>query len=198
MPKKKPTKGKPKVQKSTKPKTRRRPDEKHPYKSTNAEIEKRIHEVFILRLDGAGINEIREHSREQGWNLEDAQLYKYMAEVNPMIKEELAKRNYQAFDMHLLRRERMYYKAMQRGDIKTAITVADSQAKIYGLFSPIKVAPTDPTGTLPYNGFLSDEERAIALTNLYARLGQRNGIPTSNGEDTTSRPLLGEPNEAPE
>lgn len=54
------------------------------------------------------------------------------------------------------------------------LTATDQLARHFGFYKPSKFAPTDPTGTKPYEP-LTDEERAVKIVEILDRIKQRKG-----------------------
>jgi hypothetical protein len=150
-------------------------------RSTKAETEQRIEQVYKLLLGGAAFPDIREFAcaSEQNWAVTDTQVRRYMTEAHRRIKERYEARADYSFSKHMLRREQLYAHAVGAGDFGTALRILDSEAKLEGLFPPTKVAPTNPEGTDAYDagGFTPAEVTAI-LGDLAARL-----VPETAPED---------------
>jgi hypothetical protein len=68
-----------------------------------------------------------------------------------------------------------------QGDIRTALAVLKDEAELLGLYKPLKIAPTDPTGTRSYAPLTDDERRAIFAA-LLARLGVAAGAAPDAGQ----------------
>jgi hypothetical protein len=65
------------------------------------------------------------------------------------------------------------------GELKAVdrlVAITDRRAKLLGLDAPTKIAPTDPTGTMPYAG-LSDAEIEREIASVLAGLGVRAQVP---------------------
>jgi hypothetical protein len=115
-------------------------------KSTKAEVLKRVEEVFKLRLGGAEFADIREYARapEQGWDVSDSQLWRYIAAADRLVKERFDARAEHLLHRHLLQRRALYAHAMGAGDFRTALAVLQDEAKLEGLYPATK---TELTGT---------------------------------------------------
>lgn len=117
-------------------------------KSTGAEVAQRVEEVFKLRLGGAEFADIREYSRapEQGWNVSDSQLWRYIAAADKLMKERFDAKAEHHINRHLLQRRQLYAHAVGAGDFRTALAILDSEAKLEGLYPSAKTELTFPQG----------------------------------------------------
>jgi hypothetical protein len=165
-------------------------------KSTKAEVQRRVEEVFKLRLGGAEFADIVQYAAapEQAWGVAERQLWNYIAAADQLVKERFDARAEHLLNRHLLQRRTLYAHAMGAGDWRTALAVLQDEAKLEGLYPPTKVAPTTPDGTQPYAGALSDAERLAALQALYAAtVGARGGVAPAGGQAGAGGPVLGGP-----
>jgi hypothetical protein len=163
---------------------------------------RRQQEVLRIRLDGAEFWDVREYAREKGkeqgsaWELSpdskplsDGQLWRYIGRADRMITESCRATRKKLLRRHLAQRRNLYAKAVSQGDVRAALAVLTDEAKLIGLYAPVKVAPTNPAGDEQYG--LSDEERAAALAALYASLGTGGGGETADGQAGEGGSLLG-------
>jgi hypothetical protein len=167
-------------------------------KSTRAEVDRRIAEVFKLRLGGAELPDIREYAQAQSppWGVTDAQLWRYVKAADALCRKYLDGQSEHLLARHLLQRRQLYAHAMSAGDFRAALAVLKDEAELEGLYAPRKVALTDPTGTREYSGGLTDADRHAALQNLYARVGERAGGAPAAEPPAAAGPLLGGPGQA--
>lgn len=172
-------------------------------KPTKAAIAQRIEEVLRIRLDGAEFWDVREYAREMeakegsAWHLgdgdkplSDGQLRRYLFRVDQMIAESCRASRKKLLRRHLAQRRNLYAKAISQGDVRAALAVLSDEAKLLGLYAPVKVAPTNPEGDQSYEP-LSDTETAAALAALYARLGAETGNAPLDGQDAGSGQIPG-------
>lgn len=158
---------------------------------TKATIARRVEEVLRIRLDGAEFWDVREYAREKeaeegsAWHLaegekplSDGQLRRYVSRVDRMIAESCRASRRKLLRRHLAQRRNLYAKAVAQGDIRVALSVLADEAKLLGLYAPVKTALTNPEGTKEY-GALTDAERAAALARIYAQVGAGSGSPHS-------------------
>jgi hypothetical protein len=118
-------------------------------KSTKAEVAKRVSEVLKLRLGGAEFLDIREYANapEQGWNVSDSQLRRYIQQADALCKEYFDAKAEHLLARHLLQRRQLYTHALGAGDFRTALAVLKDEAELEGLYSADQGAPPDPGGT---------------------------------------------------
>jgi hypothetical protein len=164
-------------------------------KASSAIVRRRVEEVLRIRLDGAEFWDIREYAREKeaeegsdwhlpegGKPLSDNALWAYVRKADKLIAESSRSSRKKLLRNHLAKRRNLYAKAVAAADIKTALSVLDSEAKLLGLFPPTKVAPTTPDGEDAYDpGGFSDSEVVAILAGLASRLGA--GAPGPGGEE---------------
>jgi hypothetical protein len=167
-------------------------------KSTRAEVDRRVHQVFKLRLGGAEFPDIREYAEapERSWGVSDSQLWRYIKAADALCEKYLDAKSSHLLSRHLLQRRQLLAHCMNAGDFRTALAVLKDEAELEGLYPPKKVAPTDPTGEKEYAGGLSDAERLAAVERLHAAVGARAGGAPLNGEAGPGGPLLGGPGAA--
>jgi hypothetical protein len=175
-------------------------------KTTKATLRQRVEEILTIRLAGAQFIDVRQYVAEKeaaaeppwtvpegGRPLSDRSLWRYIQRTDKLIAESCREGRKRRLNRHLAQRRHLFGLAVNQGDIRAALAVLDSEAKLHGLFPPAKIAPTDPTGAKEYGESLSDAERAAALAQLYARLGAPGGGPDSDGQADGDGPLLDRP-----
>ena len=112
-------------------------------KASKAQTLLRVTEIVRIRLDGAKEWDVSEYVREQEqtdgspWKLvngqtplTDRQIRRYIERADATIAVSTRERRRQSLVKNLARREVMYAKTMNGGDIRTALAVADSEAKL--------------------------------------------------------------------
>jgi len=136
-------KGKP--TKQPKPKARK-PARPRP-KATKATVDRRVEELLRIRLDGAELWDIREYVREKeaeevsAWQLatgetplSDPQLYRYLQRVDSRIAESCRESRPKLLRLHLAKRRNLYAKALNQGDVRSALAVARDEAQLLDLY----------------------------------------------------------------
>jgi hypothetical protein len=116
-------------------------------KSTKAEVQGRVLEVFKLRLGGAEFADIREYAAapERSWGVSDSQLWRYIRSADALCKEHFDARAEHLLARHLLQRRQLYAHAMSAGDFRTALAVLKDEADLEALYPPGRVDLGDLT-----------------------------------------------------
>jgi hypothetical protein len=149
-------------------------------KASKATVLLRVTEVYRIRLAGAKLLDVQEYVREQeqtdgsAWKLADgdkplseAQICVYIKRADDAIAASTKESRKRSLVKNLARREDLYAKAVNAGDIRTALAVADSEAKLRGLFDvPACAAKLEPIKTP------EDALRLIASTIADLRAGR--------------------------
>jgi hypothetical protein len=186
------------------------PDPKKP-KPSKALIRQRTEEILRIILDGAEspwdtCAYVREREKEAGsaWELppggkpmSDSQIRRYVARATAMISESCRASRKKLLRRHLAQRRNLYAKALSQGDVRAALVCVADEAKLLGLYAPVKVAPTTPNGDQSYAP-LADAERAAAIAQLLACLGPAGAGPDCPEPASPDGPLLGGPGPADE
>lgn len=126
-------------------------------KATKAVIRQRVEQVMRIRLCGAEFWEIRQYAAEtdaetdRPWNVSDRQLWRYVAAADELLDEYLDHDRKKLFNRHIGQRRALFARALESGDIRTALAVAKDEADLYGLYVK-KIAPTTPDESSPYDG----------------------------------------------
>jgi hypothetical protein len=120
---------------------------RHKAKASKAMVLLRLREILRIRLEGAKEWDVSEYVHEQEridgspWKLDEGetpmsgrQIRRYIRRADRIIEESTRASRKRSITWHLARREAMYAKAMNAGDVRTALAVADSEAKLRGLF----------------------------------------------------------------
>lgn len=111
-----------KVRKSTAPKTK---------KVSEAEVKLRVHTIFNMILGGASRFDILRHSSSQ-WGVCDRQADEYMRRADLEIDKWADRLSRNSVKRSLSRREKIYMKAMELGQINVALEVARDTDKLRG------------------------------------------------------------------
>jgi hypothetical protein len=161
-------------------------------KATKAVVAQRIESVLRIRLDGAQLHDIRDYANapEQGWNVSDSQLRRYIAASDKLLAERLERDRDKLFARHVAQRQTLFARAVNSADFRTALATAKDEAELEGLYPPKKIAPTDPTGDKEYGGGFTDDERRAILRAVVARLGLPDPLPDAGGALAADGSLL--------
>jgi hypothetical protein len=107
--------------------------------------QRRIEEVLQILALGGDYRDVRQYSIEQGWGLSDRTLFRYQQRAALLAYKQQEKKREQLLAMHILRRRTIYSRAMESGDLRTALAAADAEAKLQGLMPrEPRAAPAAP------------------------------------------------------
>jgi hypothetical protein len=128
-------------------------------KSEALRVAQRVEELVCIRLDGAQWWDVRQYVSEKSseagscWEvkkgeqpLSERQLRRYVRRADAVIEKSIEQDRERAIKRHLARRENMYARALNAGDIRTALAVARDESELLGLYSPKKVELTGKGG----------------------------------------------------
>jgi hypothetical protein len=164
-------------------------------KASKATVLLRLLEIVRIRLDGAKLWDVSEYVREQEqtdgspWKLADGdkplserQIARYVRRADDTIAVSTRERRRQSLVKQLARRDHMYAKAMNAGDVRTALAVAQDEAKLRNLYPPKRTELTGKGGgPLRYDHVPTDAERLAALAALLDRARARRDGPAADG-----------------
>jgi hypothetical protein len=105
-------------------------------RSTKAEVNRRIREIYKLRLGGAEFPDLREYvdAPEHGWKVSNTQLRRYIAAADKLCERMFDAKASWLLSRHLLQRRQLYAHALGAGDFGTALRCLESEAKLENLF----------------------------------------------------------------
>ena len=161
-------------------------EEKTPEKSSKATVAQRVDAVIDLLLAGAMPRDIVRYGSENGWGIGKRQIEKYITAANGLIAESLEKDRAKLLADHLARRRRLFSKANEAGDYRTALACAQDEAKLCDLYPATKTELTGKGGNPLEFRNLSDDELDSTIADLESRL--RDSAPGTSVEDSPPRP----------
>jgi hypothetical protein len=122
-------------------------------RAAKALVARRVSEILRIRLGGAGLWDLREYVTVQGqipgsaWELppdckplSDSQLYRYIQRADREITKRTLSARRKRIRLHISKGQRLYAKAIQAGDLRTALACLEWEAKLLGLD---EVGPAD-------------------------------------------------------
>jgi hypothetical protein len=126
-------------------------------KATKAQVTERVEQILRIRLDGAEFWDIREFAREKEkeagpiWGserpLSDTQLYRYLERADKLIAQSCRSSRKRLLRRHLAQRCNLYAKALNSGDIRTALAVLADEAALLALYTYAAELAQQPAGT---------------------------------------------------
>jgi hypothetical protein len=151
-----------------------------PKKASNAQTMLRTMEILRIRLAGAKEWDVSLHVRKQEqtegspWKLAEGetplsarQVRRYIAQADALIRESTRESRKHSLRKHLAQRGHLFALALQQGDVRAALAVAQDEARLRNLYPLTRIAPTTPDGKDPWTLWapalkdLSDEELAV-------------------------------------
>ncbi len=105
-----------------------------PAKADKETIRLRVDAVMRIMLDGARFNDIVQYGSDQGWNVGERQIRKYVAKAHTLIERDTEKGRRKRFWLHVAKRENLYARAVSCGDYRTALAVLHDLALLQGLY----------------------------------------------------------------
>jgi hypothetical protein len=131
----------------------------------------RVDAVLRIKLDGAGPHDIADFAREQGWDVSTRQLQRYVAAAAARIRKWADENRDELLAEHVAKRRSLYARAVNCGDLSTALRILDSEAALLNLFPAAKPAnPPAPPAAWDLSQ-ASDEELAV-LSRLAGRTAE--------------------------
>lgn len=106
-----------------------------PDKATIAEIDRRVTEVYKLLCRGANRAQVVRHCSDK-WGIGSRQAENYMARARKQMRELLAESREDLLSIEIAFRNDLLLEASQKGKLFTALQIADSRARLLGLFEP--------------------------------------------------------------
>jgi hypothetical protein len=156
-------------------------------KPTKATVQQRVEEIYLIRLQGAGGVDIRQHvaqkeaAGEPPWTiseggrpLSERSLWRYIGRADQLIAESCREGRKRRLQRHLSQRRFLYGLAVSQADTRAALSVLDSEAKLLGLFAPTK---TQVTG--------KDGEALLSLESIVAAVARAEEVSHKNSEFDT-------------
>ena len=109
--------------------------------ATKEDIRKRVDDVLRIMLDGARYHDVVQYSAENGWNVRERQLRQYMARARKLMAVDQRAKRRTLMVEHIAQRHQLFARAISTGDLRSALAILDSLAKLQALFP-------DPAGDL--------------------------------------------------
>jgi hypothetical protein len=104
-------------------------------KAEAAQVALRVEEVLHIRLDGAQYHDVVQYAAEKGWQLKERQLREYIHRADDLLVERQERSRRRLLARHIAQRESLFARAVNAADLRTALAIADSTAKLQGLFA---------------------------------------------------------------
>jgi hypothetical protein len=144
--------------------------EKKRTRATDAEIAVRVEDVLYARLNGAELYDLVGLAKEKGWKVSKRTLQRYAEAADRKIEESLEKDRVKLLRRHLAQRRSLFARAVNDGDVRAALAIAQDEAELEGLY-PRKGLELTGAGGTPLIGKMTDAERDAAITGILKRFG---------------------------
>src|SRR5438105_990841 len=125
-------------------------------------VQQRTDELVMIRLDGAQfwdvVQYVSEKATEAGscWEvkaggkaLSERQLRNYLRKADALILASVKQKRSKAIRRHLAQRANLYAKAVNAGDVRTALAVLQDEAQLRGLYPERKTTIRGKMGGAP-------------------------------------------------
>jgi hypothetical protein len=145
------------------------PDKKRT-RANDTTIAVRVEEVLYARLNGAELYDLVALAKERGWSVSKRTIQRYVEAGKRKIEESLETDRADLLRRHLAQRRSLFARAINDGDLRTALAVAQDEAILEGLY-PRKGLELTGAGGAPLIEKMSDSERDAAISGILARFG---------------------------
>jgi hypothetical protein len=146
------------------------PTPKKRTRATDADIAVRVEDVLYARLNGAELYDLVGLAKEKGWDVSKRTLQRYAEAADRKMEESLEKDRVKLLRRHLAQRRSLFARAVNDGDIRSALAIAQDEAELEGLY-PRKGLELTGAGGAPLIEKMTDAERDAAITGILARFG---------------------------
>jgi len=170
-------------------------------KADTAEAARRVDEILRIRLDGAQFHDVVQFAAEKGWDLQERQVRTYIRRADGLLVERQEKSRRRLLARHLAQREALFARAVNAADLRTALAIADSTAKLQGLFTDTRDLKELARLAASQGERIRELERRLeAARTQEATATERPAAGSTDGSDPptggTARPLPGGPGPA--
>src|SRR5437763_1732927 len=97
------------------------------------EVRRRVEEIAQIRLDGAEFLDVRNYASEKDWKLSDSQLWRYVQKADRLIRQSCEMSRKRLLKRHLAQRRRLYARAVESGDWRSALAALRDEAELCDL-----------------------------------------------------------------
>jgi hypothetical protein len=103
-------------------------------KSNKATVLQRVNDVGRLILAGAEFAEIRQYASDQGWQVSQRQIRRYMERCYKRLAQATERNQSELLGRHLMQRRAIYARSLKSNDLRTALQVLRDEAALEGLY----------------------------------------------------------------
>jgi hypothetical protein len=139
-------------------------------KANKATSIRRTQEITRLVLAGAEFPEIRQYASDQGWDLSERQIRRYLRRAYQELAQSAHRNRDELLGRHLMQRRALYARALKQQDIKTALSVLKDEASLEGLYHSPSADGKDHSATQPaFQSRMSRAKRTVKFVNATAQ-----------------------------
>ena len=102
-------------------------------KNTNAEMNKRVNEIYSLILSRVNRTQILQYASKKWGEISDRTVDSYISKARDLIQKETAINRKDALAEHIATRNQLYQIALKKEKLQTCLQILDSTAKLQGL-----------------------------------------------------------------
>jgi hypothetical protein len=110
-------------------------------KPSDGELAIRVQTVLTMRLNGAELHDLRAHALEQGWNVSDRTIRRYIDRADDLMIEGFEADREKLLKRHVTQRRNLYARALNDGDNRTALAVLKDEGELIGLYLKRELTP---------------------------------------------------------
>jgi hypothetical protein len=156
---------------------------------TKKQVAERVEAIARLCLEGKGYREIAEFCGKNGWPTCPSQVYVYIRRADALIARHVETNRNSLFGQRIARRNALWARAVEKGDLATALKVEESQTALLGFgLKPNQASRTTQVQVNNVIPSMCAEEREELCRMCLARLGRadppkdRIGQPAPDGQ----------------
>ncbi len=167
------------------------PTKPKPKRCSAEELKVRVEEVLQLLLAGAGPWDVEQYAKQKQWEVTEKTLRRYRRAAEKALKPSIEKRRDKLLTLHLAKLRDLYAKALNNGDVRTALLVLKSEQELMGLCKHDKKERTT-------TNFLTIEQLRVAIAPLLAIAPAQNSARLDSQEPAVVAPARVGPGLLPE
>ena len=158
-------------------------------KATKAEVSQRVSQVAQLRASGAEIQQIAEYAEKAGWGIKLTQCYEYVHRADALLAEHVERNRDSLLAKRLLRRNVLWSKALQAGDLRLALAVEKDETALLNFYPgrPAPGANVQVNNVIPP---LTESQRIALDAALRRRIGDVGPRPVAARQEPADGPVL--------
>jgi hypothetical protein len=133
--------------------------------------EQRVAQIVRLRICGENSARCLQHAQEQGWDVSQRTVFKYIERADNLIAKQVERRQQQFIAWGVNQRNKAVDIALERGELEVALKIMQDREKLLGLY-PSEKAPAPPVQVNNVIPPLTESQRIALDAALRRRLGR--------------------------